>query len=206
MLYKILLYLIKWRIRSFFLQICILLIKFLVHLGSGKYVEWWFPLLKLAVNEFFCNFSVQWATRNHNSVKFCPEVPATQHGPLYDSTSLLIGSFVSEAEQWSPACRMSCDEDKEHPIRWNCGRLPSQVPGHGGMSWITVGCWKLQDIYAVCMFGGVSFYVLSTSLGAKFVRSSVTVTTFCRLTGSPSEVTCMKFYLPVSINCRDMSL
>ena len=64
---------------------------------------------------------------------------------------------------------------------------------------------KLQDIYAVCV-GGVSFYVLSTSLGAKFVCSFVIVTTFCRLAGSPLEVTCMKFYLPVLINCRDVSL
>ena len=41
--------------------------------------------------------------------------------------------------------------------------------------------------------GGRSFYVLSISLGAKFVCSSVIVTTFFRLAGSPLEVTCMKF-------------
>jgi hypothetical protein len=32
------------------------------------------------------------------------------------------------------------------------------------------------------------------------------VTTFCRLSGSPLEVTCMKLYLPLSISCRHMSL
>ena len=57
----------------------------------------------------------------------------------------------------------------------------------------------------VCVGGGGSFSVLSGSLGAKFVCSSVVVTTFCRLAGSPLDVTCMKFYLPMSISCRDMS-
>jgi len=155
MLYRILLYLIKWWIRFFFLENWFLLIKFLVHFGTWKiwlYVEWRFPLLKLALNEFACNFSVQWAARNHNGVKFCPEVPATQHGPLYDTAPLLIGSFVSEDEQRSVVGRISCDEDKEHPVRWNCRRLPSQVPGHGGTSWIAVECWHVAGhLCSVCV-------------------------------------------------------
>jgi hypothetical protein len=41
---------------------------------------------------------------------------------------------------------------------------------------------------------------------AAFSLPSLILITFCKLVGTPEEVSCMKFYLLVSINCSDTAL